>query len=188
MVRHPVLLRRHPVLSRVRQFGRLYVAIRVQQPQSAEPRARLVAKSPTGASSNKQRIYEYAYRYQVGAASFEGISFDTDSGDVEGSPVTVLYLARSGNVAPGRHGTGAVRPACRPADRDFSRDRPGDADVRPQALPASAPPGAERRTDDRTGGQESSDQHQNQRPDRLQGVFPVPLRRRQAARSLRFHP
>lgn len=55
---------------------------------------RLVAKSPTGASSNKQRIYEYAYRYQVGAASFEGISFDTDSGDVEGSPVTVLYLAR----------------------------------------------------------------------------------------------
>ncbi len=55
----------------------------------------LIAKGASSASSNKRRIYEYAYRYQVGASTFEGTSFDTDNGAVPGSPVTVQYLARN---------------------------------------------------------------------------------------------
>jgi hypothetical protein len=63
---------------------------------SHNPRAegRLVAKSATGASTNKRRIYEYAYRYQVDAARLEGRSFDTDNGVAPGDTVTVQYLAR----------------------------------------------------------------------------------------------
>lgn len=54
----------------------------------------LIAKAASGASSNKRRIYEYAYRYQVGGGEFGGTSFDTDNGAVPGSAVTVQYLAR----------------------------------------------------------------------------------------------
>ncbi|HEU4778168.1 MAG TPA: DUF3592 domain-containing protein [Telluria sp.] len=59
------------------------------------PRAqgRLIAKVASSASSNRRRIYEYVYRYEVNAIAFTGTSFDIDNGALPGSPVTVQHLA-----------------------------------------------------------------------------------------------
>jgi hypothetical protein len=63
---------------------------------NADPRVegQLIARNPTRASSNKRRIYEYVYQYQVDSGKYEGRSFDTDIGVAEGNAVTVQYVAR----------------------------------------------------------------------------------------------
>jgi hypothetical protein len=60
----------------------------------------LIDKSPSSAMVNKRRIYQYHYRYQLGAARYEGLSFELENGSSAGSPVLVQYAA--GNPARSR--------------------------------------------------------------------------------------
>jgi len=63
---------------------------------SDDPRVegRLIARKATRSSTNKQRIHEYVYHYQVDSGNYEGRSFGLDDGTTAGSAVTVQYLAR----------------------------------------------------------------------------------------------
>lgn len=62
---------------------------------SDDPRVegRLIARSETRISSNKRRIHEYVYQYQVDSGNYKGRSFGTDIGVAAGGAVTVQYVA-----------------------------------------------------------------------------------------------
>lgn len=53
----------------------------------------LIAKTGTNSRVNKQRIYDYHYRYQVEHANYEGHAFDTDNGVQPGNAVLVQVAA-----------------------------------------------------------------------------------------------
>lgn len=55
--------------------------------------ATLVAAVPTSASSNKRRIVEYKYRYQVQGQLFDGSSYSERTGMAPGQQVQVQYVA-----------------------------------------------------------------------------------------------
>jgi hypothetical protein len=54
---------------------------------------RLIARVATGASSNKQRIYDYHYQYVVDGQALEGHSFDTLESREPGDDVLVQYVS-----------------------------------------------------------------------------------------------
>jgi hypothetical protein len=62
----------------------------------------LLGKERTNSSVNKRRIYDYHYRYAVGAQSYEGHSFAIDNGVNPGEPAEVQY-------APGNPGMSRLR-------------------------------------------------------------------------------
>lgn len=64
--------------------------------------ATLLGKEKTNSSVNKRRIYDYHYRYLVGAQPYEGHSFDIDNGVAPGDQAEVQY-------APGNPGRSRLR-------------------------------------------------------------------------------
>ncbi|SHH43469.1 DUF3592 domain-containing protein [Massilia sp. CF038] len=55
----------------------------------------LVDKQPVNAAVNKQRIYQYNYRYRVGAARYQGQAFSTYTSSNPGDAVLVQYAANN---------------------------------------------------------------------------------------------
>jgi hypothetical protein len=62
----------------------------------------LVDERSSGASSNRKEIFEYRYRYTVGATAYEGRSYSGDSTAEAGQPVLVQYV-------PGKPGLSRIQ-------------------------------------------------------------------------------